>query len=405
MSVGIVRVQKFGKGSVKGVEIHDQREKEGISHTNPDIDWGRSHENYDLCPAQNRNYYQAVKERIEQLHLPRAVRKDAVVMAQVLVTSDREFFDGLTPEQTQKFFRDAYSFLADRYGTENIVSAMVHMDERTPHMHVNFVPVTPDGKLSAKRLLTRQALIEQQTAFQNAVGVHYGLRRGMTKEERVEQGVERKHMATAEYKAYTKQLELLQQEVEETHGEAMQLRWEVTQAKNDLQEHQESLRGVKNRLAVETAMITGMEAAEPVKPVREHGGRFRKETVEVSKEDFERSQQAISALPGAYEALQAARNLLDVQKHKKEKDALQGRLRALQSEIQTLRSQNQQLKYQLSRKDHQLDEYVDELNALCGRFSDYLQENDPTLTEEKADDIVRELVEGQSRHHGYEMSL
>ena len=57
MSVGIVRVQKFGKGSVKGVEIHDQREKEGISHTNPDIDWGRSHENYDLCPAQNRNYY------------------------------------------------------------------------------------------------------------------------------------------------------------------------------------------------------------------------------------------------------------------------------------------------------------------------------------------------------------
>ena len=96
---------------------------------------------------------------------------------------------------------------------------------------------------------------------------------------------------------------------------------------------------------------------------------------------------------------------MDVQKHEKEKDALQGRLRALQSEIQTLRSQNQQLKYQLSRKDHQLDEYVDELNALCGRFSDYLQENDPTLTEEKADDIVRELVEGQSRHHGYEMSL
>lgn len=322
MSVGIVRVQKFGRGSVKGVEIHDQREKEGVSHTNPDIDWERSHENYDLCPAQNKNYYRAVQERIQQLHLPRAVRKDAVVMAQVLVTSDHDFFEEMTPERTQQFFRDAYSFLADRYGAENIISAMVHMDERTPHMHVNFVPVTPDGKLSAKRLLTRQTLIEQQTAFQNAVGVHYGLRRGMTREERIEQGVQRKNMTMPEYKAYTKQLGVLQQEVEETREEAMQLQYEVAQAKSDLQEHQESLQGVKDKLAVETAMITGMAAAEPVRPIKERGGRFRRETVEVSREDFERGQQAINALSGAYKALQAARSLSSVKTTRRRRKSL-----------------------------------------------------------------------------------
>lgn len=405
MSVGIVRVQKFGKGSVKGVEIHDQREKEGISHTNPDIDWGRSHENYDLCPAQNQNYYRAVQERIEQLHLPRAVRKDAVVMAQVLVTSDHDFFEGLTPGQTQQFFRDSYDFLANRYGQENMISAMVHMDERTPHMHVNFVPVTPDGKLSAKRLLTRQALIEQQTAFQNAVGVHYGLRRGMTKEERVEQGVERKHMTTAEYKAYTKQLEALQQEVEETHGEIMQLRYEATQAKNDLQEHQERLQGIKNELAVETAMIMGMAAAEPVRPIKEHGGRFRKETVEVSREDFERVQQAINAIPGAYEALQAARNLLDVKKHEEEKKALQSRLEASQREMKDLRLRNQQMAYQLSRNSNKLAEYKEQLEILRERFCNYLQENTPELTERQAEKIVKELIEGPTRYQGYEMSL
>lgn len=405
MSVGIVRVQKFGKGSVKGVEIHDQREKEGISHTNPDIDWGRSHENYDLCPAQNRNYYQAVKERIEQLHLPRAVRKDAVVMAQVLVTSDHDFFEGLTPEQTQQFFRDSYDFLANRYGQENMISAMVHMDERTPHMHVNFVPVTSDGKLSAKRLLTRQALIEQQTAFQNAVGVHYGLQRGKTREERIEQGVERKHMVTPEYKAYAKQLQALQQKVEKTREEAMKLQQEVKQGKSELQEYQERLQGVKNELAVETAMITGMAAVEPVKPIKEHGGRFRKETVEVTREDFERVQQAINALPGAYEALQAARSLLDVKKHEEEKEALQRRLEASQREMKNLRLQNQQMAYQLSRSSTKLEEYEEQLDTLRGRFCNYLQENNPDLTERQAEKIVEEFMKGSARYQGYEMSL
>lgn len=140
MSVGIVRVQKMGGGSVKGIEIHDRREKDGISHTNKDIDWERTKQNYDLHPEQNHNFYQAVKERISELHLQRAVRKDAVVMAQVLVTSENDFFKNLSPEQTKIFFKDSYKFLADRYGKENVISATVHMDERTPHMHFNFVP-------------------------------------------------------------------------------------------------------------------------------------------------------------------------------------------------------------------------------------------------------------------------
>lgn len=194
MSYGIVRVQKMSRGSVKGIEIHDRREKEGVSHTNSDIDWERSGLNYDLCPAQNESFLRAVRQRIEELQLPRAVRKDAVVMAQVLVTSDNDFFRGLPPEKMRAFFRDAYDFLADRYGKENVVSATVHMDEQTPHMHFNFVPVTRDGRLSAKTLLTRQSLIEQQTAFHEQVGARYGLERGV-------QGGKKRHLETQDYKA------------------------------------------------------------------------------------------------------------------------------------------------------------------------------------------------------------
>ena len=201
MSYGICRVQKMTAPAVKGIEIHDLREKEGCSHTNKDIDWSRSALNYDLCPDQNRHFYGAVKRRIAELQLPRAVRKDAVVMAQVLVTSDRAFFDALSKEQTERFFRDSYAFLSARFGADNVVSSIVHLDEKTPHMHFNFVPVTADGRLSAKQLFTPASLRELQDAFIEQVGSKYGLERGKL-------GSDAEHLDTLEYKIKCKQAEL-----------------------------------------------------------------------------------------------------------------------------------------------------------------------------------------------------
>lgn len=226
MSYAVVRVQKMTSGGVKGIEIHDLREKDH-SNTNPDIDYDRTPLNYDLCPEQNQNFYQAVKERIEELNLPKAVRKDAIVLGQVLVTSDSDFFNGLKMKEqesradtthsayasgmpfspsyipspvehdyTREFFERAYEYLADRYGRENIVSAVVHMDEGNPHMHFNFVPVTEDGRLCAKEVFSRDRLINQQDTFFEQVGKDYGLLRGETKDK----GKRRKHLETPEYK-------------------------------------------------------------------------------------------------------------------------------------------------------------------------------------------------------------
>lgn len=145
-------------GSIKGIEIHDLREKDGISHTNKDIDWECSCLNYDLHEEQNQNFSRAVKNRINSLNLKRAVRKDAIVMAQVLVTPDYNFFEGMTDYRRERFFIDSYNFLCRRYGKENGVSSTVHLEERTPHMHFNFIPVTKDGRLSAKSIFTKQSL-------------------------------------------------------------------------------------------------------------------------------------------------------------------------------------------------------------------------------------------------------
>lgn len=200
MSHSIIRIAKMTAGSCKGIEIHDRREKEGISHTNKDIDWERTKNNYALA-EQQQSYYRSVQDRIAELDLNRAVRKDAIVMAQALVTSDHAFFENLSEEEQRRFFEDSLRFLEDQYGKENIISANVHMDERTPHMHVNFVPVTEDGKLSAKRLFTRSSLTELQDKFHDRVGRAYDLERG-------ERGSKAKHLDVITFKATQRAQEL-----------------------------------------------------------------------------------------------------------------------------------------------------------------------------------------------------
>lgn len=298
MSYAVVRVQKMTRGAIKGIEIHDRREKDH-SLTNPDIDFSKSGENYDLCPAQNESFSEAVQRRIEQLDLKRAVRKDAVLMAQVIVTSDGAFFDGLKDvdedaynawaerrascsheayisgvpftedyigglsdsppmqaDRTRHFFQDAYDFLAERYGRENVISATVHMDEATPHMHFNFVPVTPDGRLSAKDVLTKQSLTEQQTAFHEAVGARYSLQRGEPKGS----GKRRQHMETAEYKAYAAELAEARVHAEKVQGDIKALEGQRERLSADLAETSQRAGEAHQRAAQEQGAVKALES-------------------------------------------------------------------------------------------------------------------------------------------------
>lgn len=272
MSYGVVRVQKMTAGSVKGIEIHDRREKDH-SHTNPDIDWSRSGENYDLHPAQNCNFRQAVNERINQLDLQKAVRKDAIVMAQILVTSDSEFFQNLlysdsvanfdydmmslqgNRDSTRQFFEDSYNFLRDRYGMENVISATVHMDERTPHMHFNFVPVTADGRLSAKSVLTKASLTEQQTAFYENVGKNYDLMRGEPKESKKR----RSHLETAEFKIAMQEVEDLRQEKQDLERDLPAMRQEASESRQSVSDAREGINTLEAKKAALTGEINALE--------------------------------------------------------------------------------------------------------------------------------------------------
>ena len=110
------------------------------------------------------------------------VRKDSVMMVETLITASPEFMNSLPPEEQKAYFAMALDFIAERVGKQNILSAVVHMDEKTPHMHLCFVPITPEGKLSAKYFLGNQkSLSEWQTAYHERMSARWNeLERGQS---------------------------------------------------------------------------------------------------------------------------------------------------------------------------------------------------------------------------------
>ena len=174
---GILRIEKYTKGSVRGIENHDLRLAKA-SKTNGDIDYSRTHNNYELWNRNGESFNRAVSKRIAQLKLKKAIRRDAIVMCQAMCTASPDFFKNKTPEEIKKYFEDCLNFLSKKYGKDNIVSATVHMDEKTPHMHVNFVPITTDNRLCAKDLFKKWSLRNLQDQAHSQVFDKYELKRG-----------------------------------------------------------------------------------------------------------------------------------------------------------------------------------------------------------------------------------
>lgn len=163
MLYAILRFQKRKAGSVAACERHNERKKEAYK-SNPDIDMERSKHNYHLVPPPRYTYKKEINRMVQAACCK--VRKDSVMMVETLTTASPEFMNSLPPEEQKAYFAMALDFIAERVGKQNILSAVVHMDEKTPHMHLCFVPITPEGKLSAKYFLGNQkSLSEWQTAY------------------------------------------------------------------------------------------------------------------------------------------------------------------------------------------------------------------------------------------------
>jgi len=171
----IMRFSKH-KGGAGALEAHHERTKEKYA-SNPDINTERSKYNFHIIKP-NESYKRETDKRIEAAGC--RTRKDSVRFIDTLVTASPAFFIGKSREEWRQFFETAVEFLAKRIGRDNIISAVVHLDEKTPHMHLCFVPITQDGRLSAKEIIGNKAQLTnwQDTFFNHMVKSFPNIERG-----------------------------------------------------------------------------------------------------------------------------------------------------------------------------------------------------------------------------------
>ncbi len=195
MAYAILRFAKHKGGASKALSAHHERTKEAYA-SNPDIDPERTKQNVHLVTPR-WSYEQEINHRIRMAGC--RVRKDSVKFVDTLVTVSPEFAKAHEAEMPE-YFRRAFDFLKERVGEDNIISAVVHMDETTPHMHLCFVPLTKDKRLSAKEILgNKKTMIRWQDDFYACMAERWPeLERGTPAVE-----TKRRHLTPQWYKKVT----------------------------------------------------------------------------------------------------------------------------------------------------------------------------------------------------------
>ena len=177
----ILRFAKYKGPEISNIEAHNERTKEEYA-SNPDIDKSRSHLNFHLLEP-DRKYRAEAERQIKDAGC--RTRSDSVRLVEALVTATPEFFKGKKKAEIKAYFQEALDFIREHQDQKTIISAVVHMDEKTPHMHLSFVPLTADGRLCAKEIVgNKKKLTQWQDRFwEHMVKKYPDLERGESASE------------------------------------------------------------------------------------------------------------------------------------------------------------------------------------------------------------------------------
>ena len=153
----ILRFAKHKAGSAGALEAHHERTKDKYA-SNPDIDLSRSKDNFHIVQPTQK-YRKEIDFRLKAAGCK--TRKDSTMFVDTLITASPEFFTGRSKREIDIYFTAAVAFMEKKIGHGNIFPAVVHMDEKTPHLHLCFTPITEDGRLSAKEILGNRAQLSK----------------------------------------------------------------------------------------------------------------------------------------------------------------------------------------------------------------------------------------------------
>ncbi len=194
---GILRANKIKLNSVtKRFQKHIQRQS-NYYHSNPDIDVSKQNE--DVALVFSEDFKNSIFEQLKQHNITKEPRKNAVGLIDGVITASPCFFSNKDKSDIVEFFKQALPIIKNEYGP--IISAVIHFDEKTPHLHFCTVPILQNAegnyKLSAKDLMgNRQEYIAKQDRFFDEYFKNYGLMRGQSVKE-----TSRKHINHNRFKA------------------------------------------------------------------------------------------------------------------------------------------------------------------------------------------------------------
>ena len=204
MSYAIIRNTKYKRENLKGIYRHNERRNKNYSNKN--INQDLSHLNYSLkdCKHSYEKEFDLIKE---EYNLKRQIKTVSNIACEYVITSDKEYFNSIGIDETKRYFEVAYKFVCEykNLGEQYILSAKIHMDEETPHMHLVFIPVVHatdkkgnniDKIACSEFWKAKDSYRQLQDAFYNyMVANHFELERGNP--------TERVHLSVEDYKKIT----------------------------------------------------------------------------------------------------------------------------------------------------------------------------------------------------------
>lgn len=221
----VMNIQKRKRQDIAGIEREATRTATDYNNAvEPGMDI------YNVNLIQSQNWKQDIQKEIEQAGAK--TRANSIIALDTVYTASPQFFEGKTTEENNRYFQDCLRFHQEQFG--HVVSAVVHYDETTPHLHVLSVPLTHDGRLSAREIVgNRTNMAHMQTEFFEQVGKVYGLERGQHRD-----GPEkREHITAQEHR--------LRQVTEQTQEQEQKLH-EVTVNKNKELEELDAIKSSKS---------------------------------------------------------------------------------------------------------------------------------------------------------------
>lgn len=385
----MAHMQKFSRGAVGHMLGHYDRSKEVPELKAP----VNTVLNYNLAYNDQRlNQLDFIHRRLSEIRVQN--RKDVNVMIDWVVTIPQSLNNqGLADED--RFFREAYNFLTARYGKENVISAYVHMDEVTPHMHFAFVPVIEDKKrggfkLSAKEVVNRQDLRtfhkDLSDHMERVFGRDIGILNEATKEGN-------KSIEELKRQSATERLQ-------EANEKAATI---VSKAQTQAQGINDSLIAVKAEYEAKKAYVREADRVSDVSmmypaeaKVTEKGLIHKQKFVTVPAEMWEtkhisanekrylqKANQELEKQIEAFKSTASAQNL----------SALTRRVEELEEENRSLKYRNQALKSKVSKAEREADKTIEKVNKVLGK-----------LPEDMADRFVKEWkAPERSRSRGFDM--